>query len=406
MKKNLLRKLARKTGTSGFVIFLLLFALGAFQMRPAPDPVLYIETDRGCEAQFTLSEESVLSFWMTGAAPDSEYLYWVRVYDESGVTLCGWRGTVTTDSTGSIPKIDIEHITSLPVGQQYAEVTIPELGLESTCLFYVGGNTEIPPAGSGCYCEELTFIGILDKEVVTPGDTLTLTVRVENDMDCGILIATQPPSGTRPCYEIQPLIVDLGALGGKVCPLAVERKVDPHTTSDITTYTITVPDLEGGTYPINLEYALSYCTWAAYVQVDVTPSGTPLGTLSAVSSPPVTKKREGSILLEVANPNTESTTYTVVVTPPDGITLLNDPTTTLTVAGQSTEQITIPFIGEKEGEYILNFTLLVEDTVVGKTSATVEVTGFKGSLELMSTPSGVKPNETVTRSFRVTNTSP
>jgi tetratricopeptide (TPR) repeat protein len=406
MKKNLLKKLAKKTGTSGFVIFLLLFALGAFQMRPAPDPLLHIETDRGCEAQFTLSEKSVLSFWMTGAAPDSEYLYWAKVYDESGVTLCGWRGTVATDSAGSTPRIDIEHIISLPVGQQYAEVTIPELGLQSTCLFYVGGHTEIPPMESGCYCEELTLMGILDKEVVTPGDTLTLTIRVRNDMSCGMIIATQPPSGTRPCYEIQPLVVDLGALGGKVCPLAVDRKVDPHTTSDITTYTITVPNLEGGTYPINLEYAFSYCTWAAYVQVDVTPSGTPSGTLSVVSSPPVTKNREGSIVLEVGNPNAESTTYTVVATPPDGITLLNDPTTALSVPGHSAGQMTVPFIGEKEGEYILNLTLFVGDAVVSRAFATVEVTGFKGALELVSPPSGAKPNEAVTLKFRVTNTSP
>ncbi|MGC1120048.1 MAG: hypothetical protein WBA22_03050 [Candidatus Methanofastidiosia archaeon] len=398
MKKNLLKKLAKKTGIGGFVIFLLLFALGAFQIRPAPGPELYIETDRGCGGQFTLSEETLLSFWMTGAAPDSEYLYWVKIYTESGETLCGWRGMVATDSAGSTSKIDIEHIISLPVGLQYAEVSIPELGLESTCSLLVEGNTEIPSAGYKCHCEELTLSSTLEQDAVTPGDPLTLTVRVENRMDCEIIL------------DKESLVVDLGSLGGKVYPLKENRKIDSYAASNIEIVLVSVPYLATGAYPINIEYTyrdiskgtLFSCTWAAYTQVDINSSG----TLSVVSSPPVTKNREGSIVLEVANPTTESTTYTVVVTPPDGITLLNDPIITLPVAGQSTQQITIPFIGEKEGEYILNFTLLVGDTVIDEISATVQVTGFKGSLELVSPPSSAKPNETVNLKFRVTNTSP
>ncbi|MBU7014880.1 MAG: hypothetical protein HXS43_08625 [Theionarchaea archaeon] len=401
MNRNLPTGLAFKTGTSGFVILFLFLILGISQMRPAPDAELYIETDRGCQGQFTISEKTVLSFWMTGAAPRAEYLYWVRIYTESGEPLCGWRGTAVTDSAGTTSRIDIEHIISLPLGQQYAEVLIPELGLTSTCLLLVGGNTEIPPVDSRCYCEELTLFGIVDKEVVTPGDTLTLTVRVRNDMDCGMLITTQPVSRTRPCYEIQPLVVDLGALGGKVCPLTEERKVDSHATSDVAAYTLTVPYLTAGTYPINLEYALSYCTWAAYAQVDVAPSG----TLSILSSPPVTKNREGSILLEVENPTTDSTTYTVVVTPPDGIVLVDDPIHTVPLAGQSTEQLTILFIAEKEGDYILDFTLLAGDTLVDETSASVQVTGFEGLLELESPPSSIDLNETVNLRFLVINTS-
>jgi hypothetical protein len=64
----------------------------------------------------------------------------------------------------------------------------------------------------------------------------------------------------------------------------------------------------------------------------------------------------------------------------------------------------IPFIGEKEGEYILNSTPLVGDTVIDETSATVQVTGPRGSLELVSPPSSAKPNETVALTFRLTNT--
>ena len=401
MKKNILEKLAKKTGTNGFLIFLLLFTVGTLQTRPAPNAELYIETDRGCLGQFTLSEKTVLSFWMTGAAPDSEYLYWVKMYTESGETLCGWRGTAVTDSTGSTSRTNIEHIISLPVGQQHAEVSIPELGLVATCLLFVGGTTEIPPLESRCYCEEVTLIGALDKEIVAPGDTLTLTVRARNNTNCGILIATQPPSTTRPCYEIQPLVVDLGALGGKVCPLAEERKVDSHTTSDIATYTISVPYLEAGTYPINLEYAVSYCTWAVYLEVDITPSG----TLSVLSSPPVSENEEGSVLLEVANPAAESATYTILVTPPDGITLLSDPAINLTLAGQSTQQLSVPFTAEKEGEYVLNFTLLAEDAALDRVSTTVQVTAFQGILELVSPPSKVSPHEPVTLEFRVINTS-
>jgi tetratricopeptide (TPR) repeat protein len=504
MKKNLFKKLAKKTGTSGFVIFSLLFALGALQMRPAPDPVLSIEITGGVDGQFTLSEYATLSFEMSGAAPDSEYLYWVRIYTESGETLQGWRGTVITDSDGGASVVPIPlHRISLPLGQQYAEVTIPELGLESTYSLSVGGITEMVSNGHTCNYEKVTLAGILDRETVAPGDTLYLTVRIENNMDCEI----------KP-IQAESLVVDFGSLGGKKHPLAESRPLEDHGSLQVQAEITSVPNLTPGTYPINIQYVQGEIpegapsitplifTWAAYVQVEVTPSGAlsilsspvaaidresfillevanlttrstvytvavtppdgitllndpiitldvpgqsaeqiavpfigekegeyllnftllagdaiidkksatiqvnPSGGLSVLSSLPVTKNREGSILLEVANPTTRSTAYTVVVTPPDGITLLNDATITLDVPGQSAEQIAVPFIGEKEGEYILNFTLLVGETTIDETSTTVQVTGFTGSVELVSPPSNANLNETIDLKFRVTNTSP
>jgi tetratricopeptide (TPR) repeat protein len=402
MKKNLLKKLAKKTGTSGFVIFSLLFALGAFQMRPAPDPELSIEVTGGVEGQFALSQITTLSFEVTGAAPDSEYLYWMRIYTESGETLKGWRGTVITDSAGSASRNDIEHKISLPLGQQFAEVTIPELGLKSTYSLSVEGNTEYLSNGHTCNYEEVTLAGILDQETVAPGDTLYLTIIIENNMDCETKI------------DYESLKVDFGSLGGEKLPLPESRLLEGHKFLQAQTEITSVPYLTPGTYPIDIEYTSreliegtspgipSICTWAAYVQVEVTPSG----TLSILSSPVAAIDRESFILLEVANLTTRSTIYTVIVTPPDGITLLNDATITLDVAGHSTAQITVPFIGEKEGEYLLNFTLLVGETTIDETSTAVQVTGFTGSLELMSPPSNVNLNETVDLKFRVTNTSP
>ncbi len=370
----------------------------------AAPPNLFIKTDKGCgdAAWFLVGEDIVFSYMLSGAAPLSEYKYWVKIYSNTGAVLSSWKGFFKTEDTGTSSIESKKSRVSFPSGVQYAEISIPSLGILTTCTFNVlscGDHTECPN-------EYVNFTVSLNKTIVNPGDTVILMVDVENK------------TGYPFYFNSQYLEVDLGELGGVVYLFSPEIQVLSGTTRTVLAYKFSIPDVSEDEYSITIVYsesgypatsynpaatpynATSYnpmatpynSTWAActFLNVKIKPEG----IISIVSQPETLKiNEEGSIVLEVTNPTLKDITYVVEAAAPAAASLAYTSYTVL-VEKTSSNQITVDLSFSEEGYFTITFSLLAEEMMLNSVSTTILVEiEPEGIISIVSQPETLRINE-------------
>lgn len=399
-EKEVGKMLRKYTWIVAALLFLGVYSL-PLQGGAAP-PNLFIKTDKGCgdETWFSVGDDIDFSYMLSGAAPLSEYKYWVKIYSNTGAVLSSWKGLFKTDGAGTSSTESKKSRVSFPSGVQYAEISIPSLGILNTCTFIVLASDYTTEY------EYVKFTVSLNKTTANPGDMVTLTVNVENKMEYPFY------------FNSQNLEVDLGELGGVVSPPSPETHVLAGTTRTVVVYEFPIPDVPEDEYSITIVYSESYIgtlltppatpyksTWAActFLSVEIKLKG----TISIVSQPETLRINEvGSIVMKVTNPTLKDMTYVVEVAAPAAIHV-SQTSYTLPVTHASSKTIVVPISSsEEEGYYTLTFSLFVEKRILDTTSATITVKEPPaGSLELLSPPSTIRLNESVTLKLQIKNTS-
>ncbi|MGD2249141.1 MAG: hypothetical protein PVF58_12110 [Candidatus Methanofastidiosia archaeon] len=400
MKNSWAHKNTRMGAFTGMVtVIILCMIFSSIEVTSESTPEINIKTSNGCgsNAQFSLGGDVTISYQLMGAAPHSEYEYWITDFADSDRILGNWKGSFETDNTGDASS-EYTLRAALPVGQHSIQLKVPELGLEKRCEYSVEGETliQIDP---DCSYEELKITIDSNKTAVTPGDTVVVTVTVDNTMKCDYIIGANS------------LLIDLGNLGGIIYPLTVDTKVDAGKKATFP-HEFTVPQGASGYYPVNMVYDTlpfdePYCTWADSILLWVGAAG----TISVVSAPDTLEiEEEGSIQLEVTNPLPEAEEYTVNIQIPEDITIEGispeNPVYVINVGPQSSVTISFKGFASAEGDFTITFQLVLEDQIIGDISVTIPVEEPpNGSLQIVSPPSAMKKDETVTLELEITNES-
>lgn len=368
-------------------------------------PTVSITTDKGCgdNAQFAVGETTVISWELTGAQSNTQYGYEMIVY-AGAVVLNRWYGEFETDSSGNWSD-DKPGFISPPLGAHEVKIEIYDYKVYSnyinnplttdaealtsdTCVYYV--------AEPECSCDDVEVTASLDKETVTPGDTVTLTVTADKDTECTFT------------FKEETLLVDLGELGGTIYPLKEGAHMDERAEQITVTYSFAIPTGSEGSYSIGITYRDEDCLWNIYVPLTVkkedTEPGKIEGTISVLSlTTPLEINKSGYAMVKVTNPSQEATTYTVKVSAPSGIKLAQS-TYYVQVGGNSSKELRVSFITLEEGTHTLTFELQVGDQIVSEISSDVKVKP-EASLEIISPPLKMKLKDEVNLNLKVKNAS-
>ncbi|MBU7029536.1 MAG: hypothetical protein HXS48_21570 [Theionarchaea archaeon] len=367
-----------------FTLVFLLVGAAASTSQPFTATVVIFP---GCGSQFMygqkacgelyVSDDAWVTRWVEDQYGNTWYHWGTRYYTAGTHTFCGYMG--------------------LPIGLHIMKIHAVRVSdgaiVEDQCQYTVccGYSVWIPDRPM-CNCEDVIFTAEVDRTQVTPGDYVTVTVTVTNNMapDC------------RKKFDAGHLEIDWGILGGDTSPLEKDISVHPGETRTILEERHLMPPVSEGDYNVVIFYSDSECTWIDYATISVVlPTA---GSFEIVSYPDVINMGErGRIRLLIRNQSQKDAEFTLSVNASPGVYLARTGYT-VTVPRQGYKEINVEFRPEEAGLFTIELALTSEGEPMGTASLLVRAEKpLSGSIEIVSPPQNVAVNESTSVVLRVTN---
>ncbi len=371
---------------SVFSLVLVLLFVGAAGVTSQPFSASIVIFP-GCSSQFLygqracgelyVSDDALVTRWVEDQYGNTWYHWGTRHYTAGTHTICGYMG--------------------LPIGVHIMKIQAVRVSDSATvtaqCQYTVccGDSVWIPERPT-CNCQDVIFTADVD-EAVQPGDSVTLTVTVTNNMaqDCAKL------------FDAGHLEVDWGILGGTTSPLVKDTGVSPGETRTIVEETRIIPPVAEGEYTVVVTYSDSECTWIDYAVIRVhLPTQ---GSFEILSFPDVVNvDEEGRIKLLIRNQSQKQASFTLVVKAPSEIHIPRS-MYTLTIPRAGYQEINVEFQPKDTGIFTIELELESENKNMGTASISIRVEKpLSGKLEVLLSPQNVLVNKSTSATLRVTNT--
>lgn len=344
----------------------------------------------GCNLQYwygqkvcghlTVSDDALVTRWVEDQYGHVWYHWGTRYYTAGTHTICGYMG--------------------LPIGLHIMHIQAERISDGATaadqCEYTVCCSTSVwIPEEPSCSCEDVVFSADIDKAQTAPGEDITVTVTVTNNMggDC------------RKKFDAGHLEIDWGILGGNTSPLQDDILVRTGETRTILEERHIIPPVSEGDYNVVIYYSDAECTWIDYATISVkVPTE---GSFEILSYPDVINVDErGRIKLLVRNQSQKEAQFIMEVDAPPGLYLYQSQyTTTIPRAGYT--EINVEFRPEEPGTHTIGLTLLSEGVSLGTASITIKAEKpVAGELDIVSPPGDVTLGESTSVLVKVTNLSP
>ena len=368
----------------GLAILFLLVNAGMVTSQPFTASVVVFP---GCGSQFAygqkvcgqlyVSDDAWVTRWVEDQFGTLLYHYGNRYYTAGSHTICGYAG--------------------LPIGLHIMKIYAVRVSdgaiVEDQCEYTVCcGFSVFIPHRPVCNCEDVVFAVDVNKTHVTPGDDVTVTVEVTNNMapDC------------RKKFDAGHLEIDWGILGGNTSPLVKDLSVSPGETRRILEETHIIPPVSEGEYNVVIFYSDDECTWVDYAVISVElPTE---GSFEILGYPDIINvDEEGIIKLLIRNRSEKDAQFTVLVDAPSGIYVMNT-VYTVTIPQQGYEEVTIKFEPEEVGIHTIHLELTSEGKTLGVAPLSFRVEKpLSGKMEVLLPPSDCAVNETTSVIMRIEN---
>lgn len=324
-----------------------------------------------------VSDDAWVTRWVEDQYGATWYHWGTRFYLAGSHTFYGYMGLPIGTH---IMKIHAQRVSDGAIVTDQCEYTV--------CC----GSSVWIPARPSCNCEEVQFSAAVDKTQVTPGDYVTVTVTVTNNM----------VSECKKRFDAGHLEIDWGILGGDTSPLEEDVLVKPGETKPVLEETHLIPPVSEGDYSIVISYSDAECTWIDYATLSVVlPTA---GSFEILSYPDVINVDEkGRIRLLVRNQSQKEAQFILSVDAPAELSLSRSMyTTTIPRAGYT--EINVEFRPREEGVYTIELGLTSEGKDMGSASLSVTVEKpLSGTLEIVSPPTSTHINESTSAVLQVTN---
>jgi hypothetical protein len=324
-----------------------------------------------------VSHDAWVTRWVEDQYGTTWYHWGTRYYTAGTHTFCGYMGFPIGLHT---MKISATRASDGAVAEDQCEYTV--------CC---ASSVWIPERPT-CSCEQVVFTAELDKTRVTPGDYITVTVTVTNNMaeDC------------KKKFDAGHLEIDWGILGGNTSPLERDILVRSGETRIILEEKHLLPPVSEGDYNIVIFYSDSECTWIDYATLSVTlPTE---GSFEILSYPDVVNVDErGRIKLLIRNQSQKKAQFTLFVTAPSQIYLPQTVyTTTIVKAGY--EEINVEFQPKDVGVHTIELELVSDSIPLGRASISVNVEKpLSGKMTVSSKPLNIMIGEPTSVILNVEN---
>jgi hypothetical protein len=327
--------------------------------------------------QLTVSDDAWVTRWVEDEYGNTWYHWGTRYYTAGSHNFCGYMG--------------------LPIGKHvmkiYAVRVSDSAVIEDQCDYIVCcGYSVFMPHRPTCSCENVVFTTDVDKTQVTPGDYITVTVTVTNNMgaDC------------KKKFDAGHLEIDWGILGGDTSPLEKDMLVQPGETRTILEETHLVPPVKEGDYNVVISYSDSECTWIDYAIISVElPTE---GSFEILSYPDLMNVGEkGRAKVVIRNQSDKEAQFTLWVSAPADIYL---PWSVYETAlpRQGYEEVDVEFQPQDTGVFMIELELTSEGVTRGVIPISIKVEKpVAGTLEIISPPSDCTAQESTSVVLRVTN---
>lgn len=330
--------------------------------------------------EFTVSDDAWVTRWVEDEYGSTWYYWGTRYYTAGSHTFCGYMG--------------------LPIGKHimkiHAERVSDGAEVDAHCEYMVCCASSVWISDQPeCNCEHVTFTADIDKSPVEPGEYITATVTVTNDMD----------SDCKKKFEAGHLEVDWGILGGDTSPLEKDVLVKSGETKVILEETHLIPPVSEGEYTVVIYYSDSECTWIDFASVEVViPTA---GSLEILSYPDIVNVDERArIKLLVRNQSKKDAVFTLTATASDDVYVPRE-MYSVTVQQAGYMEVNIEFSPEKTGVHTIQLELTSEGTHLASASLTVTAEKpLSGDITILSAVPIVRVGETASVDLRVQNTSP
>jgi hypothetical protein len=343
----------------------------------------------GCGSQFAygqaicgqlmVSDDAWVTRWVEDQYGTTWYHWGTRYYTAGTHSFCGYAG--------------------LPMGEHIMKIHAVRVSdsavVDDQCAYDVccGYSLWIPQRPS-CNCEEVTFSAAIDKNTVAPGDDITVTVTVTNNMagDCSKK------------FDAGHLEIDWGILGGNTSPLTQDLSVKSGETRMILEEQHIIPPVSEGTYHVMISYSDAECTWMDYATVSVeVPTE---GSFEILSYPELIHVGEkGRIKVLVRNKSQKEVSYRLLIHCPSGILCTQSVISSL-IPRAGYREIHVPFQADEAGTHTLTLELVSEEESLGKTAVNIRVEKpLSGTLDMVFPPQSTPVHESTAIGLQVINTS-
>lgn len=327
--------------------------------------------------QITVSDDAWVTRWVEDQWGNTWYHWGTRYYPAGSHSFSGYMG--------------------LPIGVHVMKIYAVRVSdgaiAEEQCQYTVCcGYMVFMPDRPSCNCEDVEFTADVDKTQVTPGDYVTVTVTVTNNME----------ADCKKRFDAGHLEIDWGILGGDTSPLENDLAVHPGETRTILEETHLIPPVPEGDYNVVIFYSDSECTWIDYTTMSVVlPTE---ASFEILSYPDVMNVDEnGRIKLLVRNKSEKQAQFTLLVTAPPEI-YLSRTMYTVTIPKKGYAEFNVAFIPEEVGFYTIGLEVTSEDESIGTAPISFKVEKpVMGKLDIVSPPDDIMVNESTSTVLRVTN---
>ena len=327
--------------------------------------------------QLYVSDDAWVTRWVEDAYGNILYHYGNRYYSAGYHSFCGYMG--------------------LPIGLHIMKIYAVRISdsavVEEQCDYTVCcGYSVLFPHMPSCNCEDVVFSADVDKTRVTPGDSITVTVTVTNNMapDC------------KKKFDAGHLEIDWGILGGDTSPLEKDLSVNPGETRIILEETHIIPPVSEGDYNVVIFYSDSECTFVDYIEISVElPTE---GSFEILSYPDLINLEEkGRIKLLIRNKSEKDAEFMLLVNAPSAVYVSNT-VYTFTISRQGYQEVNVEFQPEEVGTYTITLELTSEGKNLGVVPLSIKVEKpLSGNLDILSPPQDGAVNESTSAIVRVTN---
>jgi hypothetical protein len=324
-----------------------------------------------------ISNDAWVTRWVEDQYGTTWYHWGTRYYTAGTHTFCGYMG--------------------FPIGLHimkiYATRASDGAVAEDQCEYTVCCASSVwIPERPTCSCESVIFTAEVDKTQVTPGDYITVTVTVTNNMaeDC------------KKKFDAGHLEIDWGILGGNTSPLEKDILVRPGETRIVLEEKHLMPPVSEGDYNIVIFYSDSECTWIDYATISVAlPTE---GSFEILSYPDLMNVDEkGRIKLLIRNQSQKQAQFILFITAPPQIYL---PRTvyTATILRAGYEEINVEFQPKDVGVHTIELELVSDGSPMGIASISVKVEKpLSGKMKVSSSPRSIMIGESTSVVLRVEN---
>jgi hypothetical protein len=286
----------------------------------------------------------------------------------------------------------------LPIGKHIMKIHAQRVSdgaeVDAQCEYIVCCASSVwIPGKPECSCENVKFTADIDRAQVGPGEYITVTVTIINNMvsDC------------KKKFEAGHLEVDWGILGGDTSPLEKDVLVRSGETKVILEETHLIPPVSEGEYTVVIYYSDSECTWIDYASVEVVvPTG---GSLEILSYPDMVNVDERArIKVLVRNQSKKDAEFMLTAAASEGVYLPRN-LYPVTVSQAGYQEVNIEFQPEQTGIHTIQLELTSEGKNLGSASLTVTAEKpLSGDIAILSSVPTVEVGETASVTLRVKNT--